>query len=130
MSSAMVTARGGSKNLISTQRKGSLVLSGIVQDTMANSPRAIPMRSLENLVANTTGIVRDSPLMEGVIASTVPASRRDAPELMPSKSEDKTASKMGSGIPYSGDKSGYGAASSSKSKSKSSAPKSSASKYK
>lgn len=124
MSAAMVTAHGGSKNFVSTQRKGTLVLSGILHDTTMNSPKAAHMKSLENLVAQTTGIPRERPIMEGVIAATVPASMRATPELMPSHETDKTASKMASGVPYVGDKSGYGMAQHGKGK------KSSASKYK
>ena len=122
MSAAMVMAHGGSKNIVSTQRKGSLVLSGILHDTTMNSPKAAHMKSLENLVAQTTGIPRERPIMEGVIASTVPAHMRDVPELHPVHEQDKTASKMAAGVPYAGDKSGYGMAGHKK--------KSSASKYK
>lgn len=121
MSAAMVTAHGGSKNIVSTQRKGSLVLSGILHDTTMNSPKAAHMKSLENLVAQTTGIPRERPIMEGVIAATVPAHMRSSPELMPQHEKDMTASKMASGTPYAGDKSGYGMAQK---------KKSSASKYK
>ena len=110
MSAAMVMAHGGSKELVSTQRKGGLVLGGIITDTMANSPKAIHMRSLENLVTQTTGIPRERPIMEGVLASTVPAHMRDVPELHPVHEKDHTASKMAAGVPYSGPKSGYGMA--------------------
>lgn len=104
----MVRAHGGSKDIVSTQRKGGLVLSGIVRDTMANSPKAIHMKSLENMVAQTTGMPRERPLMDGVIASTVPAHMKDVPELHPVHEQDKTASKMSVGVPYAGRKSGYG----------------------
>lgn len=110
MSAAMVRAHGGSPGIVSTQRKGGLVLSGIVRDTMANSPKAAHMKSLENLVAQTTGIPRERPIMEGVIASTVPVHMKDVPELHPVHEKDMTASKMASGVPYSGPKSGYGMA--------------------
>lgn len=103
-------AHGGSKNIVSTQRKGSLMLSGIVKDTMANSPKAMHMKSLEGLVAQTTGIPRERPIMEGVIASTVPTHMRDVPELHPVHEKDATASKMAAGVPYAGPKSGYGMA--------------------
>lgn len=116
MSAAMVRAHGGSKDMVSTQRKGGLVLSGIVQDTMANSPKNVHMRSLENLVSQTTGVPRAESVMEGVISSTVPAGRRSAPELQPVHEKDKTASKMSVGIPYAGEKSGYGQAQKGKSK--------------
>ena len=110
MSAAMVMAHGGSKTVVSTQRKGGLVLGGIVKDTTANSPKAIHMKSLESLVAQTTGIPRERPIMEGVIASTVPVPMKDVPELHPVHEKDMTASKMASGVPYAGTKSGYGMA--------------------
>jgi len=110
MSAAMVRAHGGSKDIVSTQRKGGLVLSGIVRDTMANSPKAVHMKSLENMVAQTTGMPRERPLMDGVIASTVPAHMKDVPELQPNHEMDKSASKMGVGGTYAGRKSGYGKA--------------------
>lgn len=96
--------------MVSTQRKGGLILSGIVSDTMANSPKAMHMKSLEKLVAQTTGVPRERPMMEGVIASTIPAHMKDVPELHPVHETNKTVSKMASGVPYAGDKSGYGAA--------------------
>lgn len=110
MSSAMVMAHGGSKTIVSTQRKGSLVLGGIIKDTTENSPKAVHMKSLENLIAQTTGIPRERPIMEGVIASTVPVHMKDVPELHPVHEKDMTASKMASGTPYAGTKSGYGMA--------------------
>lgn len=116
MSAAMVKAHGGSKDMVSTQRKGGLILSGIIKDTMANSPKAVHMKSLENLVANTTGVPRERPIMEGVIASTIPAHMKDVPELHPVHEKDMTASKMAAGVPYSGNKSGYGMAEKKKSK--------------
>jgi hypothetical protein len=108
MSSAMVKAHGGSAGMVTTQRKGGLILSGIVRDTMANSPKAVHMRSLENMVVQTTGMPRDKPVMEGVIASTVPAHMRDVPELHAVHDKDMSASKMAAGVPYAGRKSGYG----------------------
>lgn len=110
MSAAMIMARGGSKDIVSTQRKGGLILSGIIKDTMANSPKAVHMKSLENLVSKTTGVSREEPMMEGVIASTVPSHMRDVPELQPVHEKSATVSKMGVGRSYPGSKSGYGAA--------------------
>ena len=103
-------AHGGSKDIVSTQRKGGLVLSHIVRDTMVGSPKAVHMRSLEGLVSQTTGVPREEPIMEGVIAATVPAHMRDVPELHPVHDKDATASKMSVGTSYSGPKSGYGMA--------------------
>lgn len=110
MSSAMVKAHGGSKDIVSSARGGGVILSGILKDTTMNSPKAVAMKSLEKLVAQTTGVPRERPIMDGVIASTVPAGMRDTPEMMPNHERDMTASKMASGVPYTGDKSGYGMA--------------------
>lgn len=114
MSASMVRAHGGSKDIVSTQRGGGLVLTGILKDTMVNAPQAVHMKSLEKLVSQTTGVPRERPLMEGVIASTVPAHMRDVPELRPVHEKDATASKMAVGATYAGKKSGYGAAEKSK----------------
>lgn len=110
MSSAMVMAHGGSKNVVSTQRKGGLVLSHIIKDTTANSPKAVHMKGLEGLLSQTTGVPRERPIMEGVIAATVPTHMRDVPELhpVPASEQGKTDSKMAVGTSYAGDKSGYG----------------------
>ena len=99
-------ARGGPKAM--TARKGTLVLSHIVKDTMVNAPQAVHMRGMEGLVANTTGIPSGRPVMEGVLMSTVPASMKDTPELMPVHEKDATASKMAVGRTFAGPKSGYG----------------------
>ena len=114
MSATLVRAHGGSKGVVTTQRKGGIILSGILHDTTVNSPKAVHMKSLEKLISQTTGVPREKPIMDGVLAATVPASRRDTPELMPNHEENKTASKMAVGGTYSGDKSGYGMAEKSK----------------
>lgn len=114
----MIRAHGGSKDIVSTQRGGGLILSGILKDTTINSPKAVHMRSLEKLIANTTGIPREKPIMEGVIAATVPTHMRDVPELQPTHESHATASKMAVGGTYAGPKSGYGMAEKSKKKSK------------
>jgi hypothetical protein len=110
MSSAMVRSHGGSKDILSTQRGGGVVLGGILKDTMMNSPKAVHMKSLEKLLSQTTGTPREKPIMDGVIAATVPSGMRDSSEMMPNHETDKTASKMASGVPYAGMKSGYGMA--------------------
>ena len=110
MSSAMVKAHGGSKDIVSSQRGGGIVLAGILKDTTMNSPKAVHLKSLEKLVTQTTGIPRERPILDGVIASTVPTHMRDVPELHPVHEHDATASKMASGVPYAGMKSGYGMA--------------------
>lgn len=116
MSAAMIRAHGGSKDFVSTQKGGDLVLGGIIKDTMVNSPKAVHMRSLEKLVAQTTGTPREKPIMDGVLAATVPAHMRDVPELHPVHEKDASASKMAVGRTYPGPKSGYGGAEHSKKK--------------
>lgn len=110
MSSAMVRAHGGSKDIVSSQRGGGIVLGGILKDTMVNSPRAVHMKSLEKLVSQTTGVPREEPIMDGVIAATVPAHMKDVPELhaVPKSEHGKTDSKMSVGGTYAGKRSGYG----------------------
>ena len=110
MSSAMVKAHGGSKDIVSSARGGGIILSGILKDTTMNSPKAVHMKSLEKLVAQTTGVPREKPIMDGVIAATVPSGMRDTGEMMPNHERDMAASKMAAGVPYTGDKSGYGMA--------------------
>lgn len=104
----MIRAHGGSKDIVSAQRGEGIVLSGILHDTTMNSPKAAHMKSLEKLVAQTTGVPRERPIMEGVIASTVPAHMRDVPELQPVHEKNMTVSKMAVGGTYAGAKSGYG----------------------
>lgn len=110
MSAALVRAHGGSKDMVSTQRKGGLILANIIKDTMVNSPKAVHMRGLEGLVSQTTGVPRERPIMDGVITATVPSGMRDVPELhpVPASEQGKTDSKMGVGASFAGTKSGYG----------------------
>ena len=118
MSAAMIRAHGGSKDIVDTQRGGGVVLSGIIKDTMANSPKAVHMKSLEKLLSQTTGVPRERPIMDGVIASTIPAHMKDVPELHPVPKHEvgKTDSKMAVGGTYAGKKSGYGMGGEEKSK--------------
>jgi hypothetical protein len=106
----MIRAHGGSKDVVATQRGGGLITAGIIKDTTMNSPVAVHMRSLEKLISQTTGVPRERPIMEGVIAATVPNSMRDRPELMPNHDKNMSDSKMAVGTTYSGPKSGYGMA--------------------
>lgn len=110
----MIRAHGGSKDVVSSARGGGVVLGGILKDTMMNSPKAVHMKSLEKLVANTTGVLREKPIMDGVIAATVPSSMKDTPELQPNHDMNKSDSKMAVGGSYAGPKSGYGMAEKSK----------------
>jgi hypothetical protein len=110
----MVRAHGGSKDIVSSQRGGGIILGGILKDTTMNSPKVVHMRSLEKLIAQTTGTPREKPIMDGVIAATVPSHMRDVPELMPNHEKNMTDSKMAVGGTYNGTKSGYGMAEKSK----------------
>jgi len=106
MSAAMIKAHGGSKDMVNS--KGGLILTGIIQDTMANSPKSVHMRSLANLVSQTTGVGLGESVMEGVLTATVPTDRRATPALQPMHEQDKTASKMAVGGTFAGPASGYG----------------------
>lgn len=110
MSAAMVRAHGGSRDIVSSQRGGGVVLGGIIRDTTMNSPKVVHMKALEHLVAQTTGIPRERPIMEGVIASTIPAHMKSVPELHPVHETNESDSKMAVGGTYAGPKSGYGEA--------------------
>ena len=105
MSSAMVTAHGGSKDILS-QRGESITLGGIIHNTMANSPKDVKEKHLDRLISQTTGTPREKPIMDGVLTSTVPTSRKDVPELhkVPSHDIGKTKSKRMGQVPYQGPK--------------------------
>ena len=106
MSAKMVRAHGGSKNIVSAQRGEAIVLGGLVHDTMANSPKDVHMRGLDRLVSQTTGIPREEPIMEGVLASTVPAHMKPTPEYhkVPKHEQGKTEAKRMGQVPYGGPK--------------------------
>jgi hypothetical protein len=106
----MIRSHGGSKDIVSSQRGGGIVLGGILRDTTMNSPKAVHMKSLEKLIGQTTGVPREKPIMDGVIAATVPSGMRDTPELMPNHDKNMSDSKMAVGGTYAGPKSGYGMA--------------------
>jgi len=102
----MVKAHGGSKNIVSAQKGEALVLGGIVQNTTGNMDKDVHMRGLSRLVAQTTGIPREKPIMEGVIASTIPEHMKAVPEIhkVPAKEVGKTkAMRMGQ-VPFQGPK--------------------------
>lgn len=104
MSSSMVKAHGGSKNIISAQRGEGLVLGGIIEKTTKNTPQDVHMRGLSKLIANTTGVPKEKPIMEGVIASTVPMHMKDTPEIhkVPKQDVGKTKPKREGQVPYAG----------------------------
>lgn len=112
MSAAIVRAHGGSKDIVSAQKGEGLVLGGIVRKTTTGVDMPVHMRSLDRLISQTTGTPKKEPLMEGVIASTIPAHMKAVPEYhkVPERERSKTVSKMSVGGTYSGPKSGYGMA--------------------
>jgi hypothetical protein len=101
MSSALITAHGGSKDII-TQRGEGITLGGIIKDTMVNSPRDIKEKHLDRLIAQTTGIPREHPIMEGIISATVPKHMKDVPELHKVHDKGKTQPRTMGQVPYAG----------------------------
>jgi len=106
MSARLVKAHGGSRTLESPEGGGSLSLGGLVMRTTKNSPEDVHMKNLSRLVANTTGVPKMSPMMDGVIASTVPTHMKDVPEFhkVPASEVGKTKSKRLGQVPYAGKK--------------------------
>jgi len=106
MSASMVKAHGGSKNFVSADRGGAMMLGGIVSNTTGNMPKDVHMKGLDRLISQTTGVPREEPIMEGVISATVPAHMKDTPEYskVPSGEVGKTQSKRMGQVPYGGPK--------------------------
>lgn len=106
MSASMVKAHGGSKNIVSAQRGEAIVLGGIITNTTQGISRDVHMRGLDRLISQTTGIVREKPIMDGVITSTVPADRRDTPEYhkVAKHEQGKTQAMRLGQVPYAGPK--------------------------
>lgn len=104
MSSKLVKAHGGSRVLQSPEGGGSLTLGGLVMKTTKNAPEDVHMKQLSRLVANTTGIPREKPVMAGVIASTIPTHMKSVPEYhkVPSADIGKTKTKRMGQVPYAG----------------------------
>lgn len=80
------------------------IRNNILADTKRNSPMDIKEKNLAGLVLNTTGTSANRVLMTGVLDATVPAGRREAPELrrIPASEVGKTQTTIGKGVPYSG----------------------------
>ena len=106
MSASMVKAHGGSKNIVSAQKGEAIVLGGIVQNTTRGMPEDVHMRGLDRLISQTTGVPREKPIMDGVLASTVPADRKDTPEYhkVPKHEQGKTQAMRLGQVPYAGPK--------------------------
>lgn len=103
MSSAMVKAHGGSKDLITSS--GAMSMSGIIHDTMVNVPKDIKEKHLDSLISKTTGVPMAKPVMDGVITKTTPESKA-VPEYhkVPDKEVGKTQAKRMGQVPYAGKK--------------------------
>jgi hypothetical protein len=106
MSSAIVTAHGGTKNFVSADKGGALMLGGIVSQTTTGVPMDVHMKGLDRLISQTTGVPREEPIMEGVISSTVPMHMKDTPEYhpVPKHEQGKTHPKRMGQVPYGGPK--------------------------
>ena len=104
MSSSIVKAHGGSKDIISAQRGEGIVLGGIITDTMANSPKQVKEAHLDRLITQTTGIPREKPVMEGVLESTIPEHMKIVPEYHKVAKHEigKTQAKRMGQVPYAG----------------------------
>ena len=100
----MVKAHGGSKNFVSAQKGEAIVLGGIIDKTTTGMPKDVHMRGLNRLISQTTGVPREKPIMEGVIASTVPMHMKDVPEIhkVPAAEVGKTKPKREGQVPYAG----------------------------
>ena len=78
----------------------------LIHDTMRNAPVDVKEKHLAGLVSKTTGVPMGSPVMSGVLEHTVPASRRDIPEIRKVPKEDvgKTKTKRMGQVAYAGAK--------------------------
>lgn len=103
MSSSIVKAHGGSKNIIGSKGE-SITLGGILHDTTKNSQKDVREKHLDRLITQTTGIPREKPIMEGVLASTIPEHMKDVPELhkLAKHEVGKTQAKRMGQVPYAG----------------------------
>lgn len=83
-----------------------LMREPIIHDTMANAPKDVKEKHLAGLVSKTTGVPMGSPTMAGVLEHTIPASRRDIPEIRKVPKEDvgKTKTKRMGQVAYAGAK--------------------------
>jgi hypothetical protein len=110
MSSAMVKAHGGTKNMVSTQRGEAVVLGGILRNTTGNSPKEAHMKHLDTLISKTTGVDSASPVISGVLTKTIPMGEEFTPEFHKVSKSDKTHTprEMAVGMTYAGKVSGYG----------------------
>lgn len=90
--------------LESAEGGGSLTLGGIIHNTTGRVQKDAHMKDLSRLIANTTGVPREKPIMEGVIASTIPTGMKAVPEYhkVPAHDIGKTKAKRMGQVPYAG----------------------------
>lgn len=103
MSSKLVKAHGGSKNIVSAQKGEAIVLGGILHDTTSGTQKDVHMKSLDRLVSNTTGVPRGKPVMHGVLTHTTPR-EATTPEFhkVPHHEVGHTQARRTGQIPYAG----------------------------
>ena len=95
MSEFMIKAHGGGK-VARTQRDGAVSTDMLVHDTTANIQKPVHMKQLDYLVSNTTGVARNSAVLDGVLSDTtqgVPTGHHATSEVM--KSHEHFATKQG-----------------------------------
>ena len=104
MSAHIQKAHGGSKDLLGP--RGEIVHRGMfVQDTMVGKTKTVREAHLPNLIAQTTGIPREKPIMDGVLDNTKHgAMDKDVPELHKVHHKSKTQPKSMGQVPYAGPK--------------------------
>lgn len=83
-----------------------MVREPLIHDTMRNAPKDVKEKHLAGLVSKTTGVPMGSPVMAGVLEHTVPASRRDVPEIrkVPKDEVGKTKTRRMGQVAYAGSK--------------------------
>ena len=69
MSEYMVKAHGGGK-VATTQRQGGVSTGMLVENTMAGVRDPVHMKQLDYLVSNTTGVPRNTAVLDGVLQDT------------------------------------------------------------
>ena len=81
-----------------------LMREPILHDTTQNAPKDVKEKHLAGLVSKTTGVPLGKPVMTGVLEHTVPASRRDVPEIhkVPKHDVGKTQPKRQGQVPFAG----------------------------
>lgn len=95
MSEYMVKAHGGGK-VARTQRDGGVSTGMLVENTLVGMPQPVHMKQLDYLVSNTTGVARNTAVLDGVLQDTTMGSatgHRATSEVM--KSHEHFATKQG-----------------------------------